>query len=298
MNLALVMVMGFIALCVGACGSGGEGSADANGGPRIGGIDGYRPALERDAASAVAEAEAMTREIEAGELQKAQFRYMMSRVPYGHLKPLSAEAFPALDARIDAYQGGAPASELGGFRQVEKALFERGATAGTASTAKALVTDLKTLERRVESADLEPATIAEVTAKALEEVPSSMVVEVVQPYANNDLVDVAANVEGAEAAFKAIEPRLAESNPTLVKQVENRFGRAYAKLSTYGSLARDPLQAEPAAPGTVFIYYSDLSEAEIGETVEPIAALAGFLSRVPAQLASEQRSPEPTSGNR
>jgi iron uptake system EfeUOB component EfeO/EfeM len=116
--------------------------------------------------------------------------------------------------------------------------------------------------------------------------PAAMVAKRVEPYAQDDLVEVAALLEGAEAAFEAVKPRLRAVERPPVRRVEAQFGKAFGKLSSYGTLAREPVQAQPDSPGAVFILFSDLSDAEIRETAGPIAVLGGLLSRAAAQPAS------------
>ncbi|HSR93383.1 MAG TPA: imelysin family protein, partial [Solirubrobacterales bacterium] len=52
-------------------------------------------------------------------------------------------------------------------------------------------------------------------------------------YSHIDLVDFEANVEGAEAAFEAVEPLLSKKDPKLAKEIEADFDKAFAALVPY-----------------------------------------------------------------
>jgi iron uptake system component EfeO len=85
------------------------------------------------------------------------------------------------------------------------------------------------------------------------------------------LVDFKANVEGAEAAFEAVEPLLSKKDPKLAREIEADFAKAYAALKPYET-------------GGGFVSYEDLTKADTRKLAQSIDALAEKLSQVPAQI--------------
>lgn len=106
------------------------------------------------------------------------------------------------------------------------------------------------LHRQLTTAQLDPARLVTGAGEVLHEDATVKIAGKAAPYSHVDLVDIAANVEGAEAVLEMIRPRLARANLPLVEPIELGFVEAYA--------ARQPQAREPAA-GARFIGYTDLA---------------------------------------
>ena len=99
-------------------------------------------------------------------------------------------------------------NEFGGFHGIEKALWEEDTTDGMTPVAKQLLADVEELQAKVKTVDLQAVQIANGANELLGEVSASKITGEEERYSHIDLVDFEANVEGAEAAFEAVEPLL------------------------------------------------------------------------------------------
>jgi len=123
---------------------------------------------------------------------------------------------------------------------------------------KALLAAVGVLHHQLTTAQLDPARLVTGAGEVLHEDATVKIAGQAEPYSHVDLVDIAANVEGAEAVLEMIRPRLARADLPLVEAVELGFVEAYAALSPTGNAARQPQTREPAA-GARFIGYTDLA---------------------------------------
>jgi iron uptake system component EfeO len=232
----------------------------------------YRDYLERNTDELVARTEPFVTAVVAGEVDEAKPLYAAARVPYERIEPV-AESFGDLDPRIDARANDVPASEFGGFHRIEKALWVENTTAGMAPVAKQLLADVEELRGEVKTVDLQAVQIANGANELLGEVSASKITGEEERYSHIDLVDFEANVEGAEAAFEAVEPLVSGKDPKLAKEIEADFDRVYAALKPYRR-------------GDGFVPYTELSQADTRVLAQKIDALAEQISLVPAQIVS------------
>ena len=185
--------------------------------------------------------------VEAGDVEKAKSLYPAARIPYERIEPV-AESFGGLDPRIDARENDVPASEWSGFHVVEKALWVEDSADSMAPIAKQLLADVEELQGKVKTVELQAVQIANGANELLGEVSASKITGEAERYSHIDLVDFEANVEGAEAAFEAVEPLLSEKDPGLAKEIEAHFDDVYAALKPYRR-------------GDGFVPYTELSKA-------------------------------------
>jgi iron uptake system component EfeO len=233
-------------------------------------IDQYREYLEENTTELVAETKPFVAAVVAGEVEKAKSLYAAARIPYERIEPV-AESFGSLDPRIDARENDVSASEFEGFHRIEKALWEEDTAKGMAPVAKQLLADIEELEAKVKRVDLQAVQIANGANELLGEVSASKITGEEERYSHTDLVDFEANVEGAEAAFEAVEPLLSEEDPELAKEIEASFEDVYASL-------------DPYRQGAGFVPYTELTKADTRKLAQEIDALAEELSQVPAQI--------------
>jgi iron uptake system component EfeO len=230
----------------------------------------YRGYLEHNADELVEETEPFVAAVVAGNVARAKALYAAARIPYERIEPV-AESFGDLDPRIDARENDVPAGEFGGFHRIEKALWEEGTAEGMAPVAEQLLADVRELKRKIKTVDLEAAQIANGANELLGEVSASKITGEEERYSIVDLVDFEANVEGAEAAFEAVEPLLSKEDPTPAKEIEASFEDVYAALKPYRR-------------GDCFVSYTELTKADTRKLAQEIDALAEELSQVPAQI--------------
>jgi iron uptake system component EfeO len=230
----------------------------------------YRAYLEKNTTALVAATEPFVTAVEDGEVNEAKSLYAAARIPYEKIEPV-AESFGDLDPRIDARVNDVAPNEFSGFHKIEQALWVKNTTAGMAPVAKQLLADVEELQSKVKTVDLQAVQIANGANELLGEVSASKITGEEERYSHIDLVDFEANVEGAEAAFEAVEPLLSERDPKLAKEIEASFEDVYAALKPYER-------------GEGFVLYTELTKADTRKLAQEIDALAEELSQVPAQI--------------
>jgi len=251
-----------------------SGRLQANDSPQVeAAIADYRSYLEQSTGELVAATEPFTAAVIAGNVERTKRLYAAARVPYERIEPV-AESFGDLDPRIDARQNDVPADEFEGFHKIEQALWVDGTTAGMAPVARKLLADVKELQRRVKTVDLQAVQIANGANELLGEVSASKITGEEERYSHVDLVDFEANVEGSEAAFDAVKPLVAKREAQLVERIEADFEDVYAAL-------------DPYRQGNGFVAYTELGEADTRKLAQKIDALAEELSQVPALIVRE-----------
>jgi iron uptake system component EfeO len=252
----------------------GKSAAPASAPDEESAITQYHAYLEHNTDELVEQTEPFVAAVLAGNIAKAKSLYAAARIPYERIEPV-AESFGDLDPRIDARENDVPGNEFGGFHRIEKALWEEDTAKGVALVAEQLLADVEELEQKVKTVDLQAAQIANGANELLGEVSASKITGEEERYSHLDLVDFEANVEGAEAAFEAVEPLLSNKDPKLAKEIEASFDDVYRSLRPYRR-------------GDGFVSYTDLTKADTRKLVQEIDALAEELSRVPAQIVGGQ----------
>ncbi|MDX6627126.1 MAG: iron uptake system component EfeO [Solirubrobacterales bacterium] len=237
-------------------------------------IASYRDYLEKNTAELTAETKPFVAAVVAGDVARAKSLYAAARIPYERIEPV-AESFGDLDPRIDARANDIKKSEFGGFHRIEKALWEEGMAKGMAPVAQQLQADVAELTAKVKTVDLQAVQIANGANELLGEVSASKITGEEERYSHIDLVDFEANVEGAEAAFDAVEPLLSATDSQLAREIEADFETVYAAL-------------EPYRRGDGFVSYTELTKADTRKLAQTIDILAEKLSQVPAAIVSEQ----------
>ena len=239
-------------------------------------VEQYRTYIDKNTDELVAQTKPFVAAVVAGNLAAAKAAYPTARVPYERIEPV-AESFGDLDPRIDARENDVAPSEFEGFHRIEKALWEEGTTKGMAPVAEQLEADVAELAEKVETVDLQAVQIANGANELLGEVSASKITGEEERYSHIDLVDFEANVEGAEAAFEAVEPLLSAKDPKLAKEIEADFKKVYASL-------------EPYRDGPGYVSYTELTKADTRKLAQSIDTLAEKLSQVPAQIVSGEQS--------
>jgi iron uptake system component EfeO len=237
-------------------------------------IASYRDYLEKNTAELTAETKPFVAAVVAGDVARAKSLYAAARIPYERIEPV-AESFGDLDPRIDARANDVQAGEFAGFHRIEKALWEEGTAKGMAPVAQQLQADVAELATKVKTVDLQAVQVANGANELLGEVSASKITGEEERYSHIDLVDFEANVEGAEAAFDAVEPLLSATDPQLAREIEADFETVYAAL-------------EPYRRGDGFVSYTELTKADTRKLAQTIDILAEKLSQVPAAIVSEQ----------
>jgi iron uptake system component EfeO len=235
-------------------------------------VDQYRQYLEAQTAELVTTTKAFTDAIDAGSLESAKGLYASARAPYERIEPI-AETFGDLDPEIDAREGDVPKKQWEGFHYLEKKLWVDGTTEGLDHYTEELNEHVEQLANLVKDVELQPGAIANGAVELLNEVSTSKITGEEERYSHTDLVDVEANVQGAQAAFDAVKPILQTKDPELVTGIEAKFAAVMTAL-------------EPYRTGTTFVAYTDLTKDDTKALSQTIDALAEPLSQVGKQVVS------------
>jgi len=167
-----------------------------------------------------------------------------------------------------------------GFHAVEKDLFQAKAiTDGTKTLAAELDTNVGKLATLSKTLTYKPEDLANGAAGLLEEVQANKIKGEEELYSHIDLVDFAANVEGAEQAFANLEPGLKQIDPDLTATVSQRFDDVQALLKTY---------EDPSALGGYKTYTAALKASDSAKLSQAIQALQEPLSSIAEKVATAQ----------
>jgi iron uptake system component EfeO len=220
----------------------------------------------------------LVKAIHAGDVQAAQRAYAKARTYYERIEPV-AESFATgkvnLDARIDARAGDVPASAWTGFHPIEHGLFEDRSTKGLRNLAAGLQVDVRTLQSLVRGLEYQPAELLNGAGGLLDEVSKTKITGEEERYSHIDLVDVQANVEGAEQAFANVRPGLEQIDQDLATTIANRFDAIKNLIDRY----RD------AASLGGFVRYGTLTPADKKQMSAAVQALKEPLSNAAAKVA-------------
>ena len=140
-----------------------------------------------------------------------------------------------------------------------------------APIARQLVADIDRLSGLVATAEYQPAQLANGASELLDEVARSKVTGEEEAYSRIDLVDFAANVDGAQAAFELLQPALEIVDPALAGTLATRFAEVRAELARFRS-------------GTGYVTFDKLGPDDIRDLSARVAALAEPLSQVAARI--------------
>ncbi len=230
-------------------------------------------------------------DIDAGNLAKAKADYPLARPFYERIESdvegFVLPGFAATDnsGNLD-YLIDMRASNLDqkvgwhGFHAIERDLFLNGQiTDETRRQAAALQKDVDLLDKRVKSLNYKPEDLANGAADLLEEVQTAKVTGEEEAFSHYDLVDFAANVEGAQQAFAFLEPGMEKIDPDLARQVRGQFAKVNALLDGY---------RDPSVPGGYKLYTAALRAADGAKLSKSIQALQEPLSRIAEKVATVQ----------
>lgn len=227
--------------------------------------------------------------VESGDVAAAQKAYAEARPFYekvesdveGFLLPGTAESDNQgnLDYLIDMRASNLdPAVGWSGFHAVERDIFEKKViSAQTKTYAVDLDANVQKLATVAKTLTFKPEDLANGAAGLLEEVQKNKVSGEEENFSHIDLVDLAANVEGAQQAFEALKPGLAKINPTLSAQIDQRFVRVEALLDT--------LRSKTAIGG--YVTYTAAVKAADADTIsQAVQALQDPLSQIAEKVAT------------
>jgi iron uptake system component EfeO len=222
----------------------------------------------------------------AGDATTARAVYPSARAYYERIEPV-AESFGELDPEIDFHEADvADGAEWTGWHRVEKDLWPptAGANGGAgyvaltgaerSSIAGKLTANTQQLAAAVNATEYTVGidAISNGAIALLDEVANGKITGEEEIWSHTDLWDFQANLEGAEVAYEGVRDIVAANNPALVKSIDAQFTALTAQLAAYGSLK------------TGFVYYNDLTTAQVKQLADGVNALSEPLSKLTAAL--------------
>ncbi len=227
--------------------------------------------------------------VASGDLVKAKAAYALARPYYERIESdVDGFVLPGFKATDNAgnldYLIDMRASNLDdavgwhGFHAIERDLYETGAiTDSTKQLATELVTNVGKLNTLAAKLTYKPEDLANGAASLLEEVQSEKIKGEEEAFSHLDLIDFAANVEGAQQAFAFLEPGMKKIDPDLTKTVNSQFTQVNALLEKY---------KDPSAPGGYVTYTAALRTTDAATLSQAVQALQDPLSKIAEKVAT------------
>jgi FTR1 family protein len=238
-------------------------------------VAGYRTYVVAQTADLLAGTKRFAAALEAGDVARAKALYAPTRFHYEAIEPV-AESFGNLDPEIDARVNDvASPSQWTGFHRIERILWVDDTTSGIRSYAEKLLADVRQLQRRVRTLDVQAPQLANGAVELLNEVATSKVTGEEDRYSHTDLSDFAGNLEGARRAFTLLRPALvAAGSAQLAATIADRFDDVGRSLRKY------------KLPDGRYAVYGALTAADRRTFASQVDALAEPLSMVAAKVAA------------
>jgi iron uptake system component EfeO len=236
-------------------------------------VEDYRAYVRQQVDGTLLQAQAFVAAAKAGDTARAKALYAPSRVGWESIEPV-AESFGDLDPKVDAREADLePGEQWTGWHRLEKALWTKGSAASEGKYADQLLVDLRTLRARVATAEITATSMANGAKELLDEVATGKITGEEEAFSHTDLVDFAANVDGAKKAFELLEPVVAEKDRALAETLRREFGDVQALLARYRQ-------------GAGYVSYDTVGAVQRKELSDAVNALGEPLSKLAAAVAS------------
>lgn len=220
-------------------------AADSVSGALKAGIAGYAKYVTDEVGNMITATDTLNKAVQAGNLAEAQKDYALARPYYERIESdVDGFVLPGfsptdnagnLDYLIDMRASNLdPKVGWHGFHAVERDLFQAKAiTANTKKLSTELDGNVHKLDALSKTLTYKPEDLANGASDLLEEVQSSKITGEEEAYSHIDLVDFAANIEGAQQAFAYLQPGLKLIDPTLTKTIVAQFASVNSLLDKY-----------------------------------------------------------------
>ena len=222
--------------------------------------------------------QALDTALKGTDLTAAQNAYKKSRAYYERIEPV-AESFTTtdndnLDSDIDARADDVPAAQWTGFHRIEQGLFADNSLTGLAAYGDGLVANVQKLQTLTTGLKYQPAELANGAVDLLDEVSKTKITGEEERYSHIDMLDFAANVEGAEQAFAALQPGLGKIDSALATEVATNFTALGTVLDKYRS----------TTDASGYVQYSAITDADRTALSQALQAVAEPLSTVAGKV--------------
>lgn len=199
----------------------------------IGPLAEYQVFLAMQAGALVKATQALDAAIQAGDLEKARGLYEAARLPYMRMEP-AAKRFADLDNVIDPVADYLAKREQDpgfvGFHRIEYGLFSARSTDGLAPVSARLVADVTTLKDRIGTLRFTPDQIATSAAQLVTALADTKIPVGEEHYAQTDLTDFDANIEGVAKMMALLKPVAEKAAPKVVAEIESKLAAVRGTL--------------------------------------------------------------------
>lgn len=163
----------------------------------------------------------------------AQAIYPRARAHWERIH-VAAQVFGDLAAAIDGHGVGLdPGATFTGLHRLERDLWRDGVQPDTDAIAGKLLADVTALADAVPAVEFSGLALCHDAKELLDVAVVTALPGLVNRWADTDLADLAARVEGSRAAVDALRPLLSEIDPALLAAIDQRFTEAVAVLDTH-----------------------------------------------------------------
>ena len=233
---------------------------------------GYVNYVETQAGNLVTAATALQTALDHGNKAAAKSAYARARSAYGRIATVT-EAF---DDEINSHAGETSPSDWNGFHRIEMGLFKQHITTGLAVQASWLVEHARKLKSLAAKVPLGPDDLTHAAMDLLTGLFRSALLGEEDPYSHYDLLDVAANVAGAQQAFLSLRPALQRIDPMLTAQIDSSFGTLVTRLNNY-RCSWMPSGFDP---------FNELTDAQVTGLAQAVQAVVEPLSMAESLVVS------------
>jgi iron uptake system component EfeO len=238
----------------------------------------YQRYIKRQIEQLVTATDAFAADYRAGRDAAARAAYAPARVHWERVEPVAA-SFGELDPRLDLREAGLePGQEWTGWHRIEKDLWPPASGYAPATQeereflATRLVADTAELRRLAGQVQLTPLDLSDGAKSLLDEIANGKITGEEEIWSHTDLWDFKANLDGAQAAYRALRPAVSDTDAELVATLDERFAATQEALAEHRE-------------GKGYRFYTELTDAEIAELAalvdalgEPLAQLSGAVS--------------------
>jgi iron uptake system component EfeO len=254
------------------------GQADHAADPRLtSALAAYKTYVNTQVDDTIATTNEFVAAVKKGDIAEAKKLYAPSRVGWESIEPV-AESFGDLDPRVDLREADLEKGQTWtGWHRLEKALWKTGSVKGEEKYADQLVKDLAELKAKVSAETLDPpitpASMANGAKELLDEVATGKITGEEEIFSHTDLVDFAANLDGARKVHELLLPMTREKDAALADTLDKEFRNVADLLAEYKK-------------GDGYVSYDTVGDAErkklstaVDALAEPLSRLAGAVSR-------------------
>ncbi len=243
----------------------------------IGPLSEYRVFTVTEAASLGRQVQQLADAVHAGQLEAARENYLAARLPYRKLD-LLASRFSDLRNAIDPLPDYLAERErdpaFSGFHRLEYGLFKENSLDGLAPVADRLVQDVTALNQRIRALRLAPDEFGTGVDRQARLVAEGQVMRGNSRYAQSDLAEIAAALEGLEKILDLMTPLLRDASPETAKAIDQARAEAHAAL--------DSVKKDSAFPS-----YDQVSSAQRQKLSQGFTALADAAGKLNAAIGLE-----------